>query len=147
MKSRFHAGAGLLAMLIIAIFWLATMIAELFLSVEAVVWVKQGVVSGLFVLIPLLIITGGSGFSLAKKSTDARIAQKRRRMPFIAANGLLILVPSALFLAWKAQAGAFDGLFYGVQVVELSAGVINLLLMGMNARDGMLFRKGGHQKG
>lgn len=140
-KTRIHALAGLLAMLTIAAFWLSTLISELFLSVQAVVWVKQAIALGLFVLIPLLMITGGSGFALGRNSEHPAIRQKRRRMPFIAMNGLLILVPVALYLSWKARAGAFDGGFYTVQALELLAGAANLLLMGLNARDGMRLRK------
>lgn len=140
MKTRLHALAGVLAMLTIASFWLSTLISELFLSREAVVWVKQSIVMGLFVLIPLLMITGGSGFALGKSSTHPLIHQKRRRMPFIALNGLLILLPAALYLSWKAQAGVFDGWFYSMQGLELLAGAANLLLMSLNARDGMRYK-------
>ncbi|MBW7901731.1 MAG: hypothetical protein H3C26_09655 [Rhodocyclaceae bacterium] len=140
-KTRIHALAGLLAMLTIAAFWLSTLISELFLSVQAVVWVKQAIALGLFVLIPLLMVTGGSGFALGRNNGHPAIRQKRHRMPFIAMNGLLILVPAALCLSWKARAGAFDGWFYSVQALELLAGAANLLLMGLNARDGMRLRK------
>lgn len=139
-KVRIHALAGLLATLTIATFWLSTLISELFLSPASVVWVKQQIVLGMFVLIPLLMITGGSGFSLGGKSTHPLVRQKRRRMPFIALNGMLILLPSALFLSWKAQLGEMDGGFYTVQVLELIAGAINLLLMSLNARDGIRLR-------
>ena len=141
MKARIHGLAGLLAMLTIATFWLSTLIAELFLSVAAITWIKQTIVWGLFVLIPLLMITGGSGFALGRRSTYPAIVRKRRRMPFIALNGMLILAPAAIYLSWKAQAGAFDGWFYSVQVLELLAGATNLLLMGLNARDGMRLRR------
>ena len=58
-------------------------------------------------------------------------------MPFIAANGLLILLPAAIFLDHWATAGTFDTKFYIVQGVELAAGAINLTLMGLNMRDGL----------
>jgi hypothetical protein len=57
-------------------------------------------------------------------------------MPLIAANGLLVLIPSALFLAAKARAGEFDTTFYAVQALELAAGATNLILLGLNMRDG-----------
>ena len=57
-------------------------------------------------------------------------------MPFIAANGLLVLVPCAIFLNRWAAAGTFDATFYVVQVIELIAGAINLTLSGLNMRDG-----------
>jgi hypothetical protein len=43
-------------------------------------------------------------------------------MPIIAANGILILIPSALYLASKGRAGEFDSAFYAVQTLELAAG-------------------------
>ena len=58
-------------------------------------------------------------------------------MPFIAFNGLLILLPSAFYLHAKAQAGVFDTSFYAVQVVELVAGAINFWLLSKNMRDGL----------
>lgn len=51
--------------------------------------------------------------------------------------GILVLVPSAIFLnLWAAQ-GMFDTRFYLVQGLELLAGAINLRLMGLNIRDGL----------
>ena len=58
-------------------------------------------------------------------------------MPFIAANGVLILVPCAIFLNRSAVAGTFDTTFYLVQGLEFLAGATNLGLMGLNIRDGL----------
>ena len=58
-------------------------------------------------------------------------------MPFIAGNGLLILIPSALFLASKANSAEFDAIFYAVQALELGAGAANIILLGLNMRDGL----------
>ena len=58
-------------------------------------------------------------------------------MRLIAANGIFILVPSVLFLAWKAGHGEFDAAFVAVQIVEFAAGSLNLALMGLNIRDGL----------
>jgi hypothetical protein len=58
-------------------------------------------------------------------------------MPFIAANGLLVLVPCAIVLSRWASAGSIDTSFYVVQAIELIAGATNLTLMGLNARDGL----------
>ncbi|MBF0614148.1 MAG: hypothetical protein G8237_03075 [Magnetococcales bacterium] len=143
MVERIHALAGLLAMLTMAVFWMSTVVAGLFLSVEAVIVVKQGIVLGLFVLIPLLMITGGSGMALGKKRTAIRMAYKQRRMILIVANGVLILGPAALFLSWRAEAGVVDGLYHGVQMVELLAGAMNLFLMGQNVRAGIRLRRMG----
>lgn len=57
-------------------------------------------------------------------------------MPFIDANGLLVLLPAAIYLNQWAAAVTFDTKIYVVQGVELLAGAINIALMSMNMRDG-----------
>jgi len=46
-------------------------------------------------------------------------------------------LPSAVFLAFRAASGQFDGLFYGVQAVELIAGATNITLLIKNLRAGL----------
>ena len=53
------------------------------------------------------------------------------------ANGILVLIPAALFLAFKARAADFDAAFYAVQALELTAGATNIVLLGLNMRDGL----------
>jgi len=60
-----------------------------------------------------------------------------KRMQLIAANGILILIPFALFLAAKARAAEFDSAFYLVQALELGAGAANIALLALNMRDGL----------
>jgi len=88
-------------------------------------------------LIPALITAGGSGFALAKGRRAGLVGAKFKRMPLIAENGILILVPSALFLASKARAAEFDTVFYAVQALELAAGAANIALIALNVRDGL----------
>lgn len=140
MKTRIHALAGVIALLTIAVFWTSTVVAEAFLSVAAVARVKTGILFGMFLLAPALMVTAGSGFSLAGKRGEALLAAKKRRMPFVAANGLLILLPAAFFLQGRAVAGDFGACFYAVQAIELLAGGANLVLMGLNLRDGLRLR-------
>ena len=137
MKKLVHPVAGAIALMTIASFWFSTLISELSGSVEAVVAVKTAIPWGFLLLIPALAAAGGTGFSLVGGRAKGLAATKLKRMPVIAANGLLILVPSALFLAWKASAGEFDAAFYGVQAIELVAGAANLVLLGLNMRDGL----------
>ena len=125
-------------MLIIACFWTSTLISELFLDHAAVAVVKHAIVCGLFLLVPFLAATGGSGFVLSKTRNGPLLDQKKKRMPVIAANGLLVMIPAAIFLNSKAAAGEFDAMFYSVQVVELIVGVVQLTLMGLNFRDGLM---------
>ena len=132
-----HPVAGLTALLTIATFWISAAVTELFASDAAVAAVKTAVPWGFILLIPALAITGGSGFALTKGARKGLVGAKLKRMPFIAANGLLILVPAALFLAAKARAGEFDAMFYVIQVLELLAGAVNIALLALNMRDGM----------
>lgn len=136
MIAKVHKIAGAIATLTIATFWLSTAVAELALGTGAVITVKTLIPFGFLILIPAMATAGGTGFKLAKGRTAGLIGAKRKRMPIIAANGVLVLIPSALFLAAKAQAGAFDTSFYAVQGLELLAGATNLFLLGLNIRDG-----------
>ena len=111
--------------------------AELFASETTVTVVKTAIPWGFLVLIPALMAAGGTGFALAGKRRGGIINTKIRRMPLIAANGILILIPSALFLASKASAGEFDTGFYAAQALELAAGAANIALLGLNMRDGL----------
>jgi hypothetical protein len=137
MKPRVHAVAGLVAMLCIASFWNVTVVAEIFGSASDVACAKRFVVGGLWVLVPALAVTGASGFSLASGRTAALISRKLLRMRWVAANGLPILVPAALYLERKARLGELDATFLAVQALELIAGAINLTLMSLNTRDGL----------
>jgi hypothetical protein len=132
-----HPVAGGLAILTIATFWLSTALTELFASQATVAVVKIAIPWGFLLLIPALAAAGGSGFALAKGRRGGLVGAKLKRMPLIAANGILVLIPSALFLASKARAGEFDTSFYVVQALELAAGAANIALLGLNIRDGL----------
>ncbi|MGA2815935.1 MAG: hypothetical protein ABSE67_06495 [Xanthobacteraceae bacterium] len=137
MLRRIHPLAGIVAYLTILTFWTSTVVSELFFSVDAVVAVKGAIPWGLLVLVPALAITGATGFRIAGASSQPRIVSKRRRMPFIAGNGILILIPAALGLSVLASHREFDSLFYIIQAIELVAGAGNLVLMSLNIRDGL----------
>jgi hypothetical protein len=138
MPKRAHLVAGILAPLCIAIFFLSTVGVELFGSHAAVAQLKSLIVTpGLWILIPAIAAAGGSGMFLSKSRKGRLVETKKKRMPFIAANGLLVLVPCAVLLNRWATAGSFDTTFYTVQAVELIAGATNLMLMGLNVRDGL----------
>ena len=137
MTKIIHPIAGMLAILTIATFWLSTALSELLASETTVVAVKTTIPWGFVLLIPALAAAGGSGFLLARGRRTGLVGAKLKRMPFIAGNGILVLIPSALFLASKASAGEFDASFYAVQAIELVAGAVNIFLLGLNLRDGL----------
>lgn len=137
MAKIIHPVAGVVALLTITTFWLSTVLSELFASETLVTAVKTAIPWGFLLLIPALAAAGGSGFALAKGRRAGLAGTKARRMPFIAANGILVLIPAALFLAYKASHAEFDSVFYAVQAVELTAGAANITLLGLNMRDGL----------
>ena len=132
-----HPVGGAIALLTILTFWLSTIFAELAGAETLIVSVKTAIPWGFLLLIPALMAVGASGFVLSRGERAGAIGAKLKRMPFIAANGLLVLIPSALFLASKARAGDFDTAFHAVQALELFAGAMNITLLGLNMRDGL----------
>lgn len=137
MKSKLHAVFGIVALLCVAAFWTSTVVSELFLEQDAVAAVKNGILAAMWLFVPAMAATGGSGFSLARGREGRLVQKKARRMKFIAANGLLVLLPSAFALAGMANAGRFDAWFYAVQGLELVAGAVNGMLLALNMRDGL----------
>ncbi|WP_421857550.1 hypothetical protein [Oricola sp.] len=141
MKKHIHAISGALALLTILSFWTATVTVELFGDIGQVVAVKQAIAYGLAVLIPMMAIAGASGASLGAKWKSPVVKRKMTRMKVIAATGILVLAPAAIFLAMKAGQGDFDTAFVIVQGIELVAGAANIALLGLNMRDGMAMRR------
>lgn len=137
MLKMLHPVGGAIALLTISTFWLSTLFTELFGSEASVASVKTSIPWGFFVLVPALMTAGGTGFVLSKGSRACMISAKLKRMPLIAANGVLVLIPAALFLASKARAGEFDTAFYVVQALGILAGATNITLLGLNMRDGL----------
>jgi len=138
MTKIIHPVAGVLALITIATFWLSTALSELFGSQAVVTSVKTAIPWGFLLLVPALAIAGGSGFVLSKEWAGvALVVSKLKRMRVIAANGVLVLIPSALFLAHKARASEFDTAFYAVQALELVAGATNIALLARNMLDGL----------
>lgn len=137
MKPAIHAIAGGIAMLLVASFWCSTLIAEIWLGPAAVLGVKQAIAwYGLAAMVAAMACTGGSGFALGRARKGRLLQRKQIRMRFAAGNGLLVMIPIALWLYVKAAAGEFDRSFYLIQALELVMGLVQLTLLGLNARDG-----------
>jgi len=137
-KSIIHAIGGTIAMLSIATFWTSTIVAELLFNHETVALVKHAIAyTGIPILVLAMITTGATGNLIGRGRKGRLLDEKKRRMPIIAINGLLIMIPSAFFLYHKASLGQFDRAFYLIQVIELSIGLVQLLLMGKNFRAGL----------
>jgi hypothetical protein len=135
--SRIHAIAGVLAFVTILAFLSSSLAAELLGNAASIASVKRAIAWALLILVPALIATGASGFAMAGVSPKGVPATKLKRMQVIAGNGVLVLVPAVLFLAWKAGQDEFDAAFVVVQIAEFAAGSLNLVLMSLNIRDGL----------
>ena len=136
MLKRLHVAAGIIGLATIATFWTSTVIVDLFGTYAQIATVKQAILWGLLLLVPALAVAGASGMRMGGWAKAGPALAKKRRMPIIAANGLLVLVPCAIVLSARAQAGQFDDLFYAIQAVELAAGLVNMALLALNVRDG-----------
>ncbi|MGM8910459.1 hypothetical protein ACS8FB_10120 [Psychrobacter sp. 1U1] len=138
---KIHATTGFLGFFFILSFWLSTLISELFMSYETIAMVKQSILYAFIFFIPTMIIAGMSGSKLSVKVKHPNVLAKKKRMPFIVINGLIILLPSAFYLSYLASLGRFGSTFYIVQGIELIVGAANLTLMGLNIRDGLGIRR------
>ena len=135
-----HAASGAFALLTITAFWSSVLYAELELGHSDIAEVRTAIAYALPLLIAFLATAGATGNRLAGHSKAPIVLAKVRRMKLAAANGLLVLVPSATFLAIQARAGEFDGWFATVQAIELIAGATNIALLALNMRAGMTMR-------
>ena len=105
MITRIHAIAGGIGFLTILVFMTSTILSELFGSAETIASVKRGILWGLCVMIPAMAIVGGSGFTLARERSEDPVPAKKKRMPIIALNDLLILLPLVTIqkIVWRGQ--------------------------------------------
>lgn len=137
MKPRVHALCGISALILIALFFLSSVLVELFGDQHEILQVKTAIVFALFALVPAMAATGGSGVRISRDRAKAPlIRRKQRRMAVIASIGLLVLVPAAITLRILAADGDFGPVFAWVEALELVGGAVNVTLMSLNVRDG-----------
>lgn len=143
---KVHAASATIALLFISIFFTCSLISELIGNQELIATVKTYIFYAIWLLVPAIAIAGITGSKLAPKAKSGVIGKKKKRMPFIAANGILILIPAAIYLKGLAISGNFGTTFYLVQGIELVAGFINITLMSLNLRDGLSLSKSKNTK-
>lgn len=136
MKKRIHAVAGIVALTLVATFMTATIVVEIIGDRSAIVAVKTAIVLALFALVPSVMIAGTTGRSMAAGRRTPVFRRKRRRTALVAVVGIVVLVPCAVVLRIMAVDGDFGTAFATIQAVELTGGLANLTLLGLNARDG-----------
>ena len=138
-KTRIHALAGIAATALVATFMTATIVAEVIIRDRAVILgVKTAILFALIILIPSVMIAGGTGRSLAAGRTAPLLRDKKRRAALVAVIGLTVLVPCAITLRILAGHAAIGPAFYVVQAIELAGGAVNLTLLARNVRAGRL---------
>ncbi len=135
-----HAAASTLGLVIITAFLLSSVIAEIAGDRKTIVLVKTGIAYALFALVPVMAVAGASGNRLAGTSRAPVILRKMRRMKLVALNAAVVLIPCAITLYWMASHGRFGPGFAAVQGMELVAGAANVVLLGLNLRDGLGMR-------
>jgi hypothetical protein len=106
MTAKVHAAAGTIALLTICTFWLSTVAVELVGTPGRIAAVKTAILYGMALLIPAMVAAGASGAALGRGMKLPQVAAKARRMKLIAANGVILLLPSAVFLALRARPAA-----------------------------------------
>ena len=133
----FHRTGALIATLSIFAFLIATLNAEFFGTLQDIQQVKAAILlPGLIILIPAMVMTGASGFVLAKSRGGPLVAAKKNRMRYIGIIGLTVLIPCAFLLNHWASLSMFGPAFYAVQMIELIAGAVNVILATLNIWDG-----------
>lgn len=130
-----HSIAAKLAFSLISLFFISTLAVELFGDRQAILQVKTLIMYGVILLILSMAATGISGIKMAPRANKGPIGKKKKRMPLIALNGIVILIPCAVYLHHLASHDQFNNLFYFIQGIELIAGATNLALMSLNIRD------------
>ena len=154
---KLNALSSVLSLLTILIFFTGSIASGLFGDKPFVTNVKIAIFYGIWFLLPAIATAGITGNRLGnsvrelkrennKKHLGYLITNKQKRMAFIAANGLLVLIPASVFLKTAAVAGHLDTIIYIVQSIELVAGFTNIALMTLDINDGLSLSKISNQK-
>lgn len=133
---KLHLAATAVATLTIFSFFSFSLIAEIIGTPEFIRQVKTGILYSLPLLLVAMPALALSGKKLAGASTHPMILKKLNRMKMMAANGLM-LVSLAIYLYYHAVYKSIDSTFFIIQMIELTLGACNLLLIGLNVRDGL----------
>tara|TARA_R110002020_G_scaffold150915_2_gene327799 strand:+ start:716 stop:1186 length:471 start_codon:yes stop_codon:yes gene_type:complete len=132
-----HIIGTIMAVLTIGCFFGFSLIAEIRGNPEFIKQVKTGVLYCLPILLFAMPMLGITGKKLAGSSKSPIVVTKMKRMKFVAFNGI-ILISLAVYLYFRANENNIDSTFLGVQIIELLFGAINLTMLGLNIKDGML---------
>jgi hypothetical protein len=125
---RVHLAAAVGAIAVIVTFLTTSAVTELIGTWGEVRLLRHGILLGLPLLIVCLVTVALTGRRLGGRSRAPVVRRKQRRMQLAAAAGLVVLVPCAVVLNYRAVTA--------LEVTELVAGGLNLALLVLNFRDG-----------
>jgi len=137
---RLHLATSLGALALVTCFLVASAAAELVGGQATLLAVKRGILALLLILVPLMAGAGLSGRRLAAGSRAPIVRRKLGRLKVVAATGVLVLIPCAITLERLAESGGLGVSFALLQALEFGAGTLNLVLLGLNFRDGLTLR-------
>jgi hypothetical protein len=144
--SHAHRIGGIVALALVLLFWTATVVSLAVGNHAAVATVKTAIAWGLLLLVPAVMTANATGFKLARlrrpagRALPPLLARKQQRGIIVAALGLTVLAPCALWLAASVSSRAHSPAYWTVQFIELTAGAVNVTLLALNARDGLRMR-------
>jgi hypothetical protein len=141
MKKIAHRISSIFGFILILCFLTSTIVSEVFGELDTIAIVKRFILYGIFVLVPTMMISGISGKSLAGSAKHPLMLKKLNRMKLIGFNAIMILIPSAIVLYYLSNAGYWGNWFIAVQAIEIIAGIMNVILMLFNIRDGIKLKK------
>ena len=133
---RVHLTAAVGAIAVIVTFLTSSAVTELVGTPGEVRLLRHGIMLGLPLLIACLATVALTGRHLAGRSRAPVVRRKQRRMQLIAAAGLVVLVPCAVVLNYRALSA--------LAIIELAAGGLNLALLALNFRDGRALARRRH---
>lgn len=137
---RVHAIAGIAAFCLITGFFVSSLVSELSGNLTWIVLVKRTVFYCMWAMGLLVPSAAFTGTKLAGKSASPIVAGKRKRMRWVAPNGLLLLA-LASYLYYKANLAELDQRFMIAQGLEFILGFTNMTLLGLMIRDGFRLKR------
>ncbi len=140
---RVHTIAGIVAFCLITGFFVSSLVSELSGNLTWILPVKRTVFYCMWAMGLLVPAAAFTGTKLAGKSANPIVAGKRRRMRWVAPNGLLLLA-LASYLYYKANLAELDQRFMIAQGLEFVLGFTNMTLLGLMIRDGFRLKRPYH---
>ena len=136
MKTIFHAAFGILSFGLILSSLMASLIVEIWNSQAAIADVKELVFQAVLFVLVLLCFTTLLGLSLGKMRQGNIVQAKKKRVAWLFAIAIFVLLPIAYVLNEYTKQGQFNWLYIILQSIEYVFDIIFLILLGLNIRDG-----------